>query len=116
LRNEGFSCSLDVLYRGLGINKWQFLIKNVNLFSALNSFPIFGHQNPGTGLNRIRISIQPKMLDPDPESMNPNRKHCCEYGSATWLKPSLAIALIHEEMLQVAEREATLGLSLVRFQ
>jgi hypothetical protein len=27
LRAEGFSCSLDVLYGGLGINKLQFLIK-----------------------------------------------------------------------------------------
>jgi hypothetical protein len=27
LRAEGFSCSLDVLYVGLGINKLQFLIK-----------------------------------------------------------------------------------------
>jgi hypothetical protein len=27
LRAEGFSCSLDVLYGGLGISKLQFLIK-----------------------------------------------------------------------------------------
>jgi hypothetical protein len=24
----------------------------------------------------IRIGIQPKMLDPDPDSMNPDQKHC----------------------------------------
>jgi hypothetical protein len=27
LRAEGFSCSLDILYEGLGIRKLQFLIK-----------------------------------------------------------------------------------------
>jgi hypothetical protein len=26
-RAEGFSCSLGVLYGGLGISKWQFLIR-----------------------------------------------------------------------------------------
>ncbi len=36
LRAEGFSCSLEVLYRGVGISKWQFLIKTIsNLFSAV---------------------------------------------------------------------------------
>jgi hypothetical protein len=29
LRAEGFSCSLDVLYGGLGISKLQFLTKNI---------------------------------------------------------------------------------------
>jgi hypothetical protein len=29
LRAEGFFCSLDVLYRGLGISKLQFLIKKI---------------------------------------------------------------------------------------
>jgi hypothetical protein len=38
----------------------------------LNIFPIFGHQNPGYW---IRIGIQPKMLDLDPESVNPDSKH-----------------------------------------
>jgi hypothetical protein len=44
--------------------------------SAVNFFSIFGHQNPGLGLDpeRIRLGIQPKMLDPDPESMNPDQK------------------------------------------
>ncbi len=36
---EGFSCSLDVLYGGLGINKLQFLIKKMsNFFPAVNCF------------------------------------------------------------------------------
>jgi hypothetical protein len=28
--------------------------------------------------NRIRVGIQPEMLDPDPDSMNPDPKHCRE--------------------------------------
>jgi hypothetical protein len=38
LRAEGFSCSLGVLYGGLGISKLQFSIKNRNKFSAINFF------------------------------------------------------------------------------
>jgi hypothetical protein len=35
LRAEGFSCSLDILYGGRGISKWQFLIKRIlDFFSA----------------------------------------------------------------------------------
>ncbi len=32
-RAEGFSCSLDVLYGGLGISKLQFFIKRYPIFS-----------------------------------------------------------------------------------
>jgi hypothetical protein len=39
LRAEGFSCSLGVLYGGLGINKLQFLIKKIEIkFPAINFF------------------------------------------------------------------------------
>jgi hypothetical protein len=39
LRAEGFSCSLGVLYGGLGISKWQFLIKKIEIkFPAINFF------------------------------------------------------------------------------
>jgi hypothetical protein len=39
---EGFFFSLDVLYRGLGISKLQFLIKKIsNFFSAANYFQFF---------------------------------------------------------------------------
>jgi hypothetical protein len=31
LRAEGFSCSLSVLYEGLGISKLQFLIKKIKI-------------------------------------------------------------------------------------
>jgi hypothetical protein len=49
---EGFSCSLGILYGGLGISKLQFLIKKIEIkFQAKFFFsPIFGHQT----------------LDPDP--------------------------------------------------
>ncbi len=49
LRTEGFSCSLDVLYRGLVIIKLQFLIKNRNKILSCIFFSIFGHQNLGSG-------------------------------------------------------------------
>ncbi len=38
LSAEGFSCSLDVLYGGLGISKLQLLNQKINFFSALNCF------------------------------------------------------------------------------
>jgi hypothetical protein len=39
LRAEGFSCSLGVLYGGLGISKLQFLINKIEIkFPALNFF------------------------------------------------------------------------------
>jgi hypothetical protein len=63
LRAEGFSCNFDVLYGGLGI-----------VFDPGNFFAIFGHQNPGSGLVRIRIGIQPKMLDPDPYQVNTDQQ------------------------------------------
>ena len=37
-KSEDFSCSLNVLYGGLGISKLQFLIKKHTFFSAVNFF------------------------------------------------------------------------------
>jgi hypothetical protein len=52
LRAEGFSCSLGVLFGGLGISKLQFLIKKIEIkFPAIIFFSILGHQT----------------LDPDPQ-------------------------------------------------
>jgi hypothetical protein len=60
LSAEGFSCSLGVLYGGLGISKLQFLIKKIEIkFPAINFFLILGHQT----------------LDPDPESGSASRKN-----------------------------------------
>ncbi len=70
LRAEGFSCSLGVLYGGLGISKLQFLIMKIeNKFPAIIFFSILGHQtldlDPGSG-SGIRNPQLEKMLDPDP--------------------------------------------------
>jgi hypothetical protein len=45
-------------------------------FTAINFLAIFGHKNPGSGLDPdgIRIGIQPTMLDPDPYQMNTDPK------------------------------------------
>ncbi len=47
LRAEGFFCSLEILYGGLGIV--VFDIKNLIFFSS-KFVVIFGHQNPGSRL------------------------------------------------------------------
>jgi hypothetical protein len=55
LRAEGFSCSLGVLYGGLGISKLQFLIKKIEIkFPALIFFSILGYQilNPDPQLEK----------------------------------------------------------------
>ena len=49
MRAEGFSCSLGILYDGLGISKLQFLIKKIKI--KCKFFSIIGHQT----------------LDPDPD-------------------------------------------------
>ncbi len=69
LRAEGFTCSLGVLYGGLGISKLQFLIKKIEIkFPAI--FSILGHQT----------------LDPDPESGSEIRKNA---GSGSVSGPAL---------------------------
>jgi hypothetical protein len=41
LRAEGFSCSLGVLYGGLGISKLHILIKKIEIkFPAINFFQL----------------------------------------------------------------------------
>jgi hypothetical protein len=90
LRAEGFFCSLDVLYGGLGIGKLLF----INFWSS----------KPW-----IRIGIQPKMLDPDPELVVHSKGlklldldfwsdvifYCSRKGqdlsSANWLNPESAL-------------------------
>ncbi len=55
LKDEDFTCSLDVLYGGLGISELKFLIKNFNFFSPVKVFQFFVIKplNP----DRIRIRI-----------------------------------------------------------
>ncbi len=83
-----FSCSLDVLYGGLGVSTEIaiFIIKTSSYFSwiffhflvikALDPDWIWIRIGSGSGLDLDpdwiwnRIGIQPKMLDPDPDLMN----------------------------------------------
>ncbi len=63
MRAEGFNCNLGVLYGGLGISKWQFLIKKIKIkFPAVNFFAILGHQT----------------LDPDPDTQLEKMLEQCE--------------------------------------
>ncbi len=71
LRAEGFFCNLDMLYGGLGIGKLQFLIqKNVIFFSAVIFFRFLVIKALDPDWIWIRIGVQHKMLDPDPDEMN----------------------------------------------
>jgi hypothetical protein len=66
LRAEGFSCSLGVLYGGLGISKLQFLIKKIEIkFPAINFFP-FLVIKPWIRIRDPDPQLE-EMLDPDPD-------------------------------------------------
>jgi hypothetical protein len=85
---EGFSCSLDVIYKGLGKSKLQYLVKKEKKLSSVLIFFIFGHKT---------LDPEPEpdfleMLDPhvyqDSNSMNPDPtclqyNKCCESGYGT---------------------------------
>jgi hypothetical protein len=59
LRAEDFSCSLSVLFGGLGKSKLQFLIKKIKIkFPAVNFFSILGHPDPQLEKCWIRIRIK----------------------------------------------------------
>jgi hypothetical protein len=77
LRAEGFSWSLEVsppLYGGLGICTLQFLKKiTLKLFPTVNIFQFLFIKTLHPDWIRIRIGIQPEMLDLD--SMNTDPKH-----------------------------------------
>jgi hypothetical protein len=68
LRAEGFFCNLNVLYGGLGIGKLQILIKKIFFTTVI--FVNFWSLKPWIRI-RIRIGIQPKMLDPDKMNADP---------------------------------------------
>ena len=73
---DGLYCNLDILYRGLGIGKLQFLIKKkFNFFSAVIFFQFLVMKALYPDWIRIRIDLQPLPLDPDPEKMNTDPKH-----------------------------------------
>jgi hypothetical protein len=57
LRAEGFTCSLGVLYGGIGIQvNCNFLFLKSQIFVAGHFFPFFGHRNPGSELDPDRYS------------------------------------------------------------
>ncbi len=53
-----------------GVFFCSFDQKNIYFFFSRKFFPIFGHQNPGPGLDANPDRYQPKMLDPDPDKIN----------------------------------------------
>jgi hypothetical protein len=59
--------SLNVLYGGL--DQKRFFLNFSCIFSS-----IFGHQYTGSGFDPDQDSLE--MLDPDPNSMNPDPTHC----------------------------------------
>ncbi len=75
MRAEGFSCSLDVLREGLGISKFQFLIRNrykkFQLYFVL-IFLVIKILDPDPEPDSLEM-LGP---DPDPDSMNPDPQHC----------------------------------------
>ncbi len=65
LRTEGFSCSLGVLYGGLGISKLQFFIKKIKIkFPAVNFSQVWVIK-PWIRIRDPDPQLE-KMLDPDP--------------------------------------------------
>ncbi len=73
MRAEGIFCNEDIpLYEGLGIGKLQFLIKKIFnfFFSVVIFFQFLVIKALDPDWIRIRIGVQPKMLDPDPDEMN----------------------------------------------
>jgi hypothetical protein len=97
LRDEGFSCSLGVLYGGLGISKLQFLIKKIKIkFPAIHFF-------------QFKV-IKPRIQIRDPESGSAIRKNAVsgsalnQCGSETLkktisLEPLLPILAENEKLL-----------------
>ncbi len=63
MRADGFSCSLDVLYGGVGISTLQVLVKKrKKIFLASKTLDPYPEPDSH------------KMLDPDP--INPDPQHC----------------------------------------
>ncbi len=88
LRAEGFSCSFDVLFGGLGISKSQFLIKKYQIFFQLWIFFNFWSSIPGSGSIvglkcwiRIRNTAE-HYLKASVTSMGPN--YCTKNFDANW--------------------------------
>ncbi len=73
MRAEGFSCSLDFLYEGLGISKFQFSIrkryKKISVVFCFH-FLVIKTLDPDPEPDSLEL------LGPDPDLMNPDPQHC----------------------------------------
>ncbi len=70
MRAESF-CSLEVLNGGLQISKLQFLIKNIKFFFSCKCFSV---PDPVLDPDADPDWYSAKMLDLDPNSLNPDPK------------------------------------------
>jgi hypothetical protein len=63
LKAEVLPCGVDVLYRGLGINKLIFLFRFLKLYNLTD----FSHPNPEPGSGHMRIrstgGLKTKMIE-----------------------------------------------------
>ncbi len=99
LRAEGFYCILDVLYGAVWISKLQFLIKK-DIFSCCYFFQFLVIKTLDEDLDPDSLDL----LDPDPESMNPDPQQ--------WLKHNERNFSIFIQVRQVPEGSEKLRSSL----
>ena len=88
LQASSVTWTMDILYRGLGIGKLQFLIKKKLIFFSAEiffQFLVISALDPDWIRIRIHIGLQPQPLDPDPEKTNTDPK--------PWLQCYLLVAL-----------------------
>ncbi len=107
MRAEGFFCNLDVLYEGLGIGKLYFLIQKIFLkISAVIFLQFLVIKALDQDPYWIRIGIQPKMLDPDPDEMNADPQPCLQVHGG------LAEVLVLRRVARLEVADDVLGLVL----
>ncbi len=68
LRAEGFFCNLDILYGKVNCSFWSPKIFFFSCMVNFLKFLVIKTLDPDW--IRIRIGVQPKMLDPDLDQMN----------------------------------------------
>ncbi len=88
MRAEGFSCSLDFLYGGLGISKLKFLIKkrkkkNLSCIFYLQ-FSVIKTLDPYLDPDPESLEMLVTNQYPDPDSMNLDPQLCCHQFNAVF--------------------------------